>query len=297
MTGTHLTLAAIGCSGPVSEIFVHGFLKKGIKVRILARNPGTVRAIYPNADVVEGSMLNPDDVARTMDGADAAFLATPMGLRNDPAMEVKAARAAIAGAKASQLKHLIYTSVLGADKLRGVGILDGKYEVEKMLASSGVPWTALRCGSYMEDVFDVRKELLDKGKFLFPINKSRRFTYTSQEDVPRFVAEELLAKERVLNGPFNFVTPGTQAITDVERLLSSASGFPIKAASKFPVYYLFMSMQPYYYLSGHKFSSILPLIRYFDQHGYVDSGRTVKDLFPDFRMTTLEEHFLKLWPK
>lgn len=164
-SGNTLTLAAVGCSGEVSHAFVEGFLKQGVRLRILARDPVAVQARYPGATVIQGSMMNPGDVARVMDGVDAAFVVTPMGVRNNPRPEVEAAKAVISGAKASRLKHLVYTSVLGADHLTGVGILDAKHEIERMLADSGVPWTALRCGSYMEDVFDIRLALLNQGKF------------------------------------------------------------------------------------------------------------------------------------
>ena len=297
MKTDEMTLAAVGCSGHVAEVFIDGFLKMGVKLRILARNPDALPDSYASATVIKGSMMNPEDVARVMEGADAAFVMTPMGMRNDPRSEIEAAKAVIAGAKRSQLKHLIYTSVLGADHLTGVGILDAKYEIERMLAGSGVPWTALRCGSYMEDVFDIRLALLNQGKFFFPLNKDRRFTYTSQVDVPRFVVEKLLPNGRPMNKPINFVAPGTFSLRDVERLLTEAKGSQIRTVNKFPIYYLYMSMLPLLYLRRHRFSSILPLLKYFDRCGYADHGTTVQDLFPQFHMTTVQEHFRRLWPR
>lgn len=240
-------------------------------------------------------MMNATDVAKTLIGVDAAFVTTPMGLRNDPSVEVQAAKAVIEGAKAAKLKHLIYISVLDADTLKGVGILDAKYEIERLLASSGVPYTVMRCGSYMEDVFDPRLHLLKKGKFLFPVTKSRRFSYTSQKDVAPFVVQELLRKSRPLNRHFDFVSPGTYAVSEVEAHLSRAAGISIRAPSKFPTYYIYLALTPLFSWQGHRFSSIIPLIRYFDRCGYTTSGDTVKNLFPAFRMTTLDEHLRNLF--
>jgi len=297
MRTNDLVLAAVGCSGPVSQIFVTGFLELGVKVRVLARNPERIASRHPEAEVVRGSMTEPDDVARVIEDVDGAFVMTPMGMRNRPEPEVEAARAVIEGAQTSKLSHLIYPSVLGADRRRGVGILDAKFEIERMIASSGRPYSILRCGTFMEDIFDPNLKRLDEGTFFFPVNKDRRFTYTSQHDVPRFVVEELLKKGKVLNRSFNFVAPGTYSVRDVERALSEASGIEIKAPSKFPAFYLFSALQPLFHLAGRRFSSILPLVRYFDRHGYTDAGEDVKDLFPDFRMTALEEHLRKLWPE
>lgn len=79
MTDKKLTLAAIGCSGHVGEIFVDGFLKQGINVRLLARNQEVLSARYPDAEVIKGSMMDATDVAWVMEGADADFWVTPMG--------------------------------------------------------------------------------------------------------------------------------------------------------------------------------------------------------------------------
>ncbi|GAB4564144.1 MAG: hypothetical protein Tsb0020_13950 [Haliangiales bacterium] len=291
------TLAAIGCTGPVSHEFVQGFLQQDIQLRILARRPEQIAARFPTAEVVAGSMSNPDDVARVVEDVDAAFVMTPMGMRDQAGPEVEIAKAVIAGAKAGQLKHFIYTSVLGAERARGVGILDAKCEIEQMLASSGLPYTLMRCGSYMEDVFDPRLALLNKGIFLFPINKERRFAYTSQRDVPRFIAQELLAKSQVLNRSFNFIAPGTYSVREVEALLSQARGKKIRAPAKFPLFYLFLALKPYFNWVSHRFSSVVPLMEHFDKHGYTDASADTETLFPSFRMTTLEEHLGALWPE
>lgn len=296
MTSKPHHIAAIGCSGHVSRIFLNGFLERGVKVRILARKPDEVRISDPGAEIVQGSMMNAADVARACQGVDAAFLVTPMGPRNNGSLEVEAAKAVIEGAMISKLPHLIYTSVLRAGAPSEIGIIDAKYRIERLLADSGIPRSVIRCGSYMEDVFDERRELLNKGTFLFPVNKDRRFTYTSQRDVPRFVTEELLLKEQILGRSFNFVAPGVFAVRDVEKLLSQASGFPIKATNKFPTFYLFKALMPYFALTGHRFSSIVPLIAYFDKHGYTDDGPSVSDVAPQFQMTDLETHLRSLWP-
>ncbi len=289
-------LAMIGCTGPIGQAYIDGFKAQGISLRVLARDPQTILGRHPGVEVAKGSMMKVEDVTRTLSGVDAAFLLTPMGLRNDPALEIDAARVALEAAKTAKLKHLIYTSILNATERPrvGVAVLDAKRIIERMIQDSGVPYSILRTGSYMEDVFDTREALLRKGRFLFPVTKSRKFNYTSQADVAPFVAQELLAPRRVLNRAFNFVSPGAYSVTQVEDALSAAAGHTIQATPKFPTYYLFLAMIPLFNLQGHRFSSIIPLIRYFDRHGYEAVGETVEDLFPAFRMTSLEEHLGRL---
>jgi putative NADH-flavin reductase len=73
MTNKELKLAALGCTGHVTEIFVDCFLKQGIKVCLLARNPEAISVRYRGAGVIKGTMMSTTDTARVMKDADAAF--------------------------------------------------------------------------------------------------------------------------------------------------------------------------------------------------------------------------------
>jgi uncharacterized protein YbjT (DUF2867 family) len=285
-----LTLAALGCTGNLSEPFVVGFLKQGIKLRLLARNPEEIASRYPEAETIKGSMMNKEDVAKAMTGVDAAFIVTPMGICNDQASEVNATAVAIEAARSVALKHLILVSAIGIDQQTGVPLLDAKHKAERLLAGGEVPWTSIRCGSYMEDVITPRIAGIRRGRFMFPVTKTRRFTYTCQGDVPRFVIQELLVNRRILNGPLNFVSPGTFTPETLAELMSIASGRRVRASGKFPMYYLFMMLKPYFHLRRHRFATLLPLVRYFDRNGFVAPGKTVEDHFPNFRMTTIEDY-------
>lgn len=285
----HFQITAIGCSGPVAGHFVEGLLEGGAAVRILARSPAGVEQRFSDAEVIAGSMKNSSDVERAVAGVDAAFLITPMGLNNDPTLEIEAARLALEGMRRGKLKHLIYASCLGVDRQCGVGILDAKYHIERMIRDSGIPHSILRCGTYMEDLFDPRLHLLRKGKFLYPLNKSRRFNFTRQHDVAGFIVQELMTKNRVLNGPIDFVTRETYSIADIEMLLSSVAGFEIRATPRFPVFHLYRALLPLFRIRKHRFSSVIPLLVHFDKNGYTSTIPFPQE--SQFAMTDLERHF------
>ncbi|MEZ4518148.1 MAG: NAD(P)H-binding protein [Chloroflexota bacterium] len=231
-----LTLTAIGCTGPIGKIFVDGLLDTGIDLRVLARDPDRVAAQYPAAQVMPGSMLKADDVARAMQGADAALLSTPIGPRNETSIEEEAARAVIDAAKQVHLPHLIYISVIGIDRPTGIPVLDSKREVEAMLAAGGLCWTSIRCGSYMEDVIGTRAATLRRGIFLFPVTPERRFNFTYQGDVPRLVCE-LLRQGHGVNGALDCIDPQTYSVAEVAQLLSETRGHHVTPSGKWPLTY------------------------------------------------------------
>lgn len=286
-------LAVIGGTGEIAEIFIRGLLEAGIQVRLLARSPKKASGNYPTAEIVKGSMMNREDAAKVIKGVDAALLITPIAARNNKAFEVQTALPTIEAAKAQDLPHLIFISCIAIDHETGVALLDAKLEIENLMRESGVPWTSIRCGSYMEDVIDVRKKILDKGWFVFPVSSDLKFNFTAQKDIPRLV-HKLLNEEIVLNGHIDFIAPDAYSPGEVANLMSSIAGRRIRASGKVPLLWILKTARPIFHLKNHRMSTIIHLIEHFNKHGYTgDSGR-MTEKFPDFKMTGLEEHLIGL---
>jgi uncharacterized protein YbjT (DUF2867 family) len=282
------TVAIIGGSGEISEPFNSGLLERGIRLRILARHPERVCKRYPAATVVPGSMTNTDDVAGAMEGANAALLTTPISPRNDPRAEVDSARPTIEAARRAGLPHLIFISCIEIDHPTGVALLDAKKTIEEMLAESGIPWTSIRCGSYMEDVIDTRVGAIRAGHFVLPVKPDLPFHYTAQKDVPRLVCE-LLGRDLQLNGSVAFVTPETYTPRDAANIMTRYAGRRVRPTGRWLFCVLLLAL-PIFWLLRHRFSTIFHLILHFNREGYVARSRSIADLMPDFRMTSLEEH-------
>ncbi|TMR89287.1 hypothetical protein EJK15_61610 [Nonomuraea basaltis] len=191
-------------------------------------------ARHPGAQIVPGSMMNAEDVAIAMKDADVGFLVTPIGPRGDMSVEIDAAHAAVAAATTARLRHLVYVSVIGIDRPTGVPILDAKRHVERILATSGIAWTSIRCGSYLKDVIDNRLELIRRrGIFVLPVARDRRFSFTCQRDVPRLVGR-LLSDGQALNRPIDLIDPEARSVADTAQLLAELFGRKVTATGKCP---------------------------------------------------------------
>lgn len=64
------TIALFGASGRTGQHVLAQALEAGYSVRVLARRPDSIRLSPPTLTVIEGDVLNPSDVERTVDGAD-----------------------------------------------------------------------------------------------------------------------------------------------------------------------------------------------------------------------------------
>ncbi|TIB81251.1 NmrA family protein [Wallemia mellicola] len=126
---------------------------KGVPTRAFIRNTHSEAAKNLSADGVElasGDLTNSESIYAAMEDVDGAFLVTTM-VPNGPQDEIVQGKAFIEAAKRRNLKHIVYTSVEGAERQSGVPHFDSKYEVEKMIYESGIPYTIIRPVAFMDN--------------------------------------------------------------------------------------------------------------------------------------------------
>ena len=288
------TITVLGGTGHVGRIYIQEFLSAGFNVRILARSPKRVRRRFPEAEMIPGSMMQDTDVEFAMKNADGAFLITPIGGNNDPETELKAARAAIEGAKASQLPHLIYASQILPKKPTGVGILDAKVEIEKMLESSGVPWSSLCIGCYMDEYLGMARGLQKLGLLFNPISSDLPLSFTVKHDVARMVTH-LLRQGRVLKGTLDIIEPVTRTMAEVAELIGQFRGRKVVASGSHPWSFILSKTLPLFRRFKPVMASKIALLNYFNKHGYIGNTNQMAEVLPQFEITMMETYLKTLY--
>jgi uncharacterized protein YbjT (DUF2867 family) len=283
------TIVVLGGTGHVGIPYINEFLSQGLKVRVLARSPERVARRFPKAEVIWGSMMNEGDVRSALDGADGAFLITPIGGNDDADIEVRVARAAIVAAKDTRLRHLMFASIIQSNGPTGIPLMDVKGEIERLLEKSGVPWSALRTGCYMDDWLEFSPSLLKKGIFFFPIRPTHHFSFTSQRDVSR-VAVQLLRQHRVLHGSLDVIEPVNRTLNEVARLYSEHLGRRVvhTGGSLLPLMKL-LRLVVFRWLNP-VLASKVRLAGYFDTHDWFGDPSQLTAALPGFRVTSMERY-------
>ena len=283
------TIAVLGGTGHVGIPYISEFLAQGLKIRVLARSPERVACRFPKAEVIHGSMMDAEDVREALEGADGGFLITPIGGNDDAEIELRAAQAAITAAQDAQLPHLIFSSVIQPNGPSGIPLLDVKLAIERLLEESGLPWSALRIGCYMEDWLEFSPSLLNKGIFFFPISPTHHLSFTSQRDVSR-VAISLLRQHRVLYGSLDVIEPVPRTLSEVAKLYSEYLGRKVIHAggSLLP---LMKSLRPVLFrFLNPVLASKVRLAGYFDTHDWFGDPSQLANALPGFRVTSMESY-------
>lgn len=149
-----------GATGTTGAAVVAEVQKKGVGFRAMARNVEKAREMHGDGvEVVHGDLADPSTLGAAMHGVDAMFLLTPP----DEAM-VTLNRNAVAAAVAAGVGHVVKLSAIGAalDSPLQLGRWHGEMEAE--IAESGLDWTVLRAGSFMQNFFNYLPTIQGSGQ-------------------------------------------------------------------------------------------------------------------------------------
>ena len=168
-------------------------------------------------------------------------------------------------------------------------MLDVKGQIESLAISSGVPFSSLRTGCYMDAWLTFFPILMQLGLYTFPIASGHRFSFTCQGDVAR-VAAILVHHQTVLRGSIDVIDPLPYTLEDVVRLYKTAAKRRLWPLGRWllPVLKLLKpSVFRWIYPTG---ASRVTLFSYFNQNDWVGDPRSLSDLLPEFRITTMLDY-------
>jgi len=157
---TDKIILVTGATGKQGGATASALLTDGWRVRALVRDPDAApaRALADaGAELVTGDLADRASLDAATSGAHGVFSVQPTpGAPNQPADfrpedEVTQGNNVAEAAHAAGVAHLVYTSVIGADRPTGMPNVDNKLAIEQRIRELGVPATILRPVSFMEN--------------------------------------------------------------------------------------------------------------------------------------------------
>jgi uncharacterized protein YbjT (DUF2867 family) len=224
-----LNVLVTGATGKQGGHLVAELLARGHSVRALTRKPESPAAAAlakRGVTIVPGDFEDEKGLERAARGVDTAFaMSTPF--ERGPETEMREGINILRAAASAGVTHLVYTSVAGADRASGIPHFDSKFEIEKELRRSGVPFTIVAPVFFMENFLaDWMLAGIAQGAIAMALPATRRLQQIAVADIAQFTALVIERRGSFLGQRIDIasdeLTNATAAAT-----ISEASGRPI----------------------------------------------------------------------
>lgn len=266
------TILVGGATGRQGNAVVDELLTRGYKVRGLTRNLESKRAQRVAAkgiELVRGDYGDPDSLLAAMQGVERIFFYS--GFSSN---EVEEGNNVIAAAKASGIKHLIYSSGAAAapdNGMEGASMM----QVELAIVDSGIPYTVFRPVAFMEN-FDPLKADTVKNGFRDSRGPDRMLYFIAIRDIGFFVAEAFQNPDDWLGKALN-IAGDSMTVSEYVATVSRVMGRDIA--------YHHLPLEEYLEIYP---KPMRPLFRWYHEAGYSADVVGMRERYPN--LTTLEQH-------
>ena len=148
-----------GGTGTLGRLVVPRLRDAGCDVRVLSRR---THEAADGVEYVTGDLLKDEGIQAAVDGAEIIVHCAGNAKGDDEATRNLVRAASRAGAQ-----HLVYISVIGADRIPVVSAIDramfgyfaSKLAAERIVADSGLPWTTLRAAQFHDLQLKVAQQM------------------------------------------------------------------------------------------------------------------------------------------
>ena len=213
-----------GATGKAGRRLIPLLLRKGVTVRAASRTPV---APYPGIEPVHFDWTDQRTYETARKGVDAMFLVPGHIPKPEHAEYI---RALLAGAGEAGIKRVVLLSIFGLDQAPPE---DPLRRIELAVEGSGVPYTILRPGAFMQNFSeglrwdeDFAKDIRERGEIVSP-GGDGVVSYVSSEDIAA-VAAAALTEEGHAGKGYTLVGPERLTMKQVAEHISWVSGRPIR---------------------------------------------------------------------
>ncbi len=266
-----------GVTGRQGGAVARALMDNGVRVRGMTRKHSSDRAAAMaslGVELIQGDFDDSISLDTAMKSVSGVFVVTNFW-EHDYDGEVRHGRNVVDAANRADVSHLVFTSVANADQQTGIPNFDSKYEIERYIHETGVPYTILRPVSFMEN-WEYQREKIAAGKISSPFSESTRLQQISVRDIGRFAALAFSNPESWLGRSLD-IAGDEYTVKEVVDVFSQVTGNPV-AFEK-------LSWDTYQKVAGEEMTI---MDRWIDGTGYSADIALVRSYLPD--MISLEEY-------
>ncbi|MEI2296541.1 SDR family oxidoreductase [Ensifer sp. MJa1] len=222
------TLLVTGATGKLGQLVLDALLASGVQpARIIATSRDTAKLSNYTDKGVQARVAD-FDVPASLDtafaGADRILIISTDAL-DQPGKRLKQHLAAVAAAKKAAPKHILYTSMPNPET-SVIPFAPDHLGTENAIKATGIPYTILRNGWYMENLFMALPHALQTGQW-YSASGEGRLAHIARIDAAK-AAAAALASDTNESRTYT-LTGGEQRSTDeIASLVEKATGKPLE---------------------------------------------------------------------
>jgi uncharacterized protein YbjT (DUF2867 family) len=190
----------LGGTGTVGSLVVSGLLAKKEDVRVLTRSSDKLGALPTGVTGVVGDLADPTTFGGIFNDYDTLFI-----LNGVSPTELQEGLSAVAEARRTNAKRIVYVSVHEADRGMHVPHFGAKVVIEKAIKDSGIPYAILRPNNFFQNDVWFKDALMQMGVYPQPYG-DKGVSRIDTRDIADAAINALITTDKaLLNRTFNLV--------------------------------------------------------------------------------------------
>lgn len=209
-----------GASGGIGRTVVRLLREQEKQVRAFVRLTSRYSELeHRGANIFIGDLRQEKDIQKACQGVQ--YIISAHGSDGDAlALDYRANIELIDSAKANQVQHFVFISVLGADRgYEDAPVFKAKRAVERYLETSGLNYTILRPSGLASDLLPLAERFRETGFYLLVGDPKNRTSIVSTDDLARIVVDSVTV-EAAQNQILSVGGPEILTREDIPRILS-----------------------------------------------------------------------------
>lgn len=197
-----MTLLILGGTGTLGRQIVRKALENGFQVRCIVRNKRAANFLKEwGAELVYGDLTLPETLPPAFQGITAIIDAstTKVSDENDKSdivtVDWYGKLIVIELSKLISIKRFIFLSILNSEKYPYITLMEMKYRVEKLIKSSGLPFTIFKYAGFFQSLINQYALPLLEQKPILVTSKSPAIAYIDTQDAAYLCIKSLSIKK------------------------------------------------------------------------------------------------------
>jgi uncharacterized protein YbjT (DUF2867 family) len=190
-----------GATGNQGGAVVRNLLSRGFDIKVLVRDPAAAAVnnlTHQQVEIIEGDLSNPATYKQHLQDVDGVFC--NLVFKYGVSKEIKQGFDLIKHSKENNVKHFVYSSVIGCDLNTGIPHLESKFKIENHIKASGMDYTIIRPSSLYENLLIPRVKIgIMEGKLVMPTHKNKVQQFVSSQDIGKVTASIFSNPEKYFN--------------------------------------------------------------------------------------------------